>query len=219
MDDFSLAESINLRTKLVANTLQPQPQPYHGRTNNTLPCKDSKLYQELKNTKKYADSHLMKINFTKTKLMVFNPCKTLDFQPEFEIEGHQLEVVEEVKCLGLILRSDLKWSSNTKSIVKRAYHRLWMIKRLKNLGADSVDLVDIYQKQIRSILEFGTPVWNSSITQAEVVDIERTQKSFCKLQDCIGRELFVLQACHENPWIRVIRIQKRRPIIKICTEG
>ena len=181
VDDFSLAESINLSRQLAVNNLHPKPLPYHCRTNHVLPRENSRLYEELQNTKKYADSHLMKINFEKTKLMVFNPCKALDFQPDFEIDGHHLEVVEEVRCLGLIIRSDLKWSSNTKSIVKRAYHRLWMIKRLKNLGADTLDLIDIYQKQVRSVLEFGSPVWNSSITHAEVVEIERVQKSFCKI--------------------------------------
>ena len=42
----------------------------------------------------------------------------------------------------------------------------------------SIDLVDIYTKQVRSILEFGVPVWNSGLTQEEVSDLERVQKSF-----------------------------------------
>ena len=37
----------------------------------------------------------------------------------------------------------------------RAYKKLWAIKRLKNQGAELNDLVDIYMKQVRSVLEFG----------------------------------------------------------------
>ena len=43
------------------------------------------------------------------------------------------------------------------------------------------DSVDIYVKQIRSVLEFGTPVWNSGLTKQEVEDIERVQKSFLRI--------------------------------------
>ena len=47
-----------------------------------------------------------------------------------------------------------------------------------NNGATLADLVDIYSKQVRSILEFGVPVWNSSITKGESVELERVQKTF-----------------------------------------
>ena len=39
------------------------------------------------------------------------------------------------------------------------------------------DLVDIYVKQIRSVLDLAVPVWHSGITLIEQVDIERIQKS------------------------------------------
>ena len=92
-----------------------------------------------------------------------------------------LTVVEVSKCLGLILQSDLKWTSNTRHMVQKAYHRMWMIKRLKNLGDNLTDLKDVLEKQVRSCLEFGVPVWQSGITEMEKRDIERVQKSFCKI--------------------------------------
>ena len=133
----------------------------------------------------------MKINFEKTKMIVFNPCKGTDFMPQFTVDDHRIEVVEEIRCLGLIVRADLKWISNTRYIVRRAYQKLWMVKRLKNLGAHTADLVDIFEKHVRSVLEFGTIVWHPSITQSETIDIERVQKSFCRivlgdLCECLG---------------------------------
>ena len=53
-----------------------------------------------------------------------------------------------------------------------------MVKRLKLNGASLDDMTDVYVKQIRSILEFGAPVWNSNLTQDDVSSIERVQKSF-----------------------------------------
>ena len=78
-----------------------------------------------------------------------NPCTSIDFQPDIQVEGHNLNVVEEKKILGLILRSDLKWTSNTRNMVLRAYKRLWIIRRLQNLGADEMVLVDVFKKQVR----------------------------------------------------------------------
>ena len=52
-----------------------------------------------------------------------------------------------------------------------------MIRRLKNMGASQCDLVDMFNKQIRSILELAVPVWQGSLTLEEKADIERVQKS------------------------------------------
>ena len=45
------------------------------------------------------------------------------------------------------------------------------------MGATQEDLLDIYTKQVRSILEFAVPVWHSSITGEERLGIERIQKT------------------------------------------
>ena len=118
----------------------------------------------------------MIINYGKTKLMVFNPCKTVDFCPELEFGNEQLQMVEEMRLLGVTVRSDLKWISNTEDIVKRALNKLWIVRRLKSLGASTKELVDIYNKHCRSIVEFGVPAWHGAITRNERVDIERVQK-------------------------------------------
>ena len=120
----------------------------------------------------------MRINCEKTKFMLFNPTEVFDFIPDYEINGKKLETLEEMKILGLTLQNDLKWRSNTKNMIKKAYKRLWMIKRLKTAGASHDDLTDVYIKQIRSILEFGVPVWNAGLTKKEISDIERVQKAY-----------------------------------------
>ena len=82
-----------------------------------------------------------------------------------------------MKLLGVYIRSDLKWTTNTANMVAKGYKRIWILRRLKKLGATEDELKDVYIKQIRSILEYAVPVWHSSITQAEKRDIERVQKA------------------------------------------
>ena len=49
----------------------------------------------------------MKINCKKTKMMVFNPGVSRDYLPRFKLDDEELKVVEEIKLLGVVIRSDL----------------------------------------------------------------------------------------------------------------
>ena len=80
--------------------------------------------------------------------------------PEFEVNHSRIDLVEQVKLLGVVISSNLSWSANTDSIVERCNRKTWMLRRLKKLGASQEDLLDVYLKQIRSLAEllylFGT---------------------------------------------------------------
>ena len=104
--------------------------------------------------------------------MIFNPC-CKDFMPELVLGGFHLEVVEEMRLLGLIVTPDLKWTANTENIVKRAYSKLWMLRRLRSLGANNDQLIDVYLKQVRSLLEQAVPAWNKANLQ--MLSIRREQ--------------------------------------------
>ena len=70
-----------------------------------------------------------------------------------------------------------KWHSNTKNIVCKSYKRMWILRRLRKLGAEEQELIDTYIQQIRSITEMACPVWNAGITQQESRSLERIQKT------------------------------------------
>ena len=46
------------------------------------------------------------------------------------------EFIWSCKLLGVIIQSNLKWNKNTDDICKWAFSRMWMIRRLKALGAN-----------------------------------------------------------------------------------
>ena len=52
-----------------------------------------------------------------------------------------------------------------------------MLRRLKNLGADKNELKDVFKQQILSVMEFAAPVWTPGLTQKQVHQIERVQKT------------------------------------------
>ena len=85
--------------------------------------------------------------------------------------ANYLEVVEVFKLL------DLRWFDNPDYIRKKGYSRLWMIRRLRNLGASEQEMLDVYQKQVRSIMELAVPVLQAGLSQQEVKQIERVQRT------------------------------------------
>ena len=179
VDDLTLAEKINLKTQVEVSPLgqRPQPDNFRDRTGHKLVNGQSLVLKQLEETRQYPDRNNMKLNLSKTKLMVFNSCTAKDFLSQFEIDDLAIQLVEETKLLGLVVTSDLSWSANTDYIVGRCNSKMWMIRRLQKLGASQEDLLDVYNKQIRSILEFAVPVWNSSLTGEHVSQLERIQKT------------------------------------------
>ena len=51
-----------------------------------------------------------------------------------------------------------------------------MLRKLKSLGAQTEELLDIYRQQVISILQLAVPVWTPGLTKTEVGQIERVQK-------------------------------------------
>ena len=86
-------------------------------------------------------------------------------------------MVKETKLLGLVIRSDLSWCSNTDYMTKRCNSKLWILRRLLRLGAMKEDLLDIYTKQASRILEYAVAVCHSSIIGEQRLQIERIQKT------------------------------------------
>jgi hypothetical protein len=76
--DLTLAEAISLPDKLVhvPESVRPMPDMLHARTGHIMPNQEetSRVLQELLKTKQYADDNDMRINFKKTKALIFNPC-------------------------------------------------------------------------------------------------------------------------------------------------
>ena len=154
----------------------------------------------------------MKINKKKSKSMLFNTAKTRDFTPKLKIDGEDIELVEEMRLLGVVITSDLKWKKNTEFTTKRGYSKLWILRRLKQNGANVKELCDIYQKHVRSILEYSAVVWHAGLTQVDSTNLERVQKAAFSI--ILGKEYI----CYENALnkLGMKRLDDRR--LLLCTK-
>ena len=70
----------------------------------------------------------------------------------------------------------------------KGLNKLYMLRRLKGLGASQSIMKDLYVKQVRPMVEYAVPVWGTSITSKEAQDIERVQK--CALSLIFGHQSY-----------------------------
>ena len=109
--------------------------------------------------------------------MKFNFRTSCDFPPTFTIgKSDPLKIVTETKILGITLSSDLKWTHHVDFMCKKALKKTWFLRRLKILDLEMDLLLDFYLKEIRSVLEYGVPVWHSGLPKILSEKIERVQK-------------------------------------------
>ena len=122
----------------------------------------------------------MMINADKTNCMVFSRSQS-DFVTRLHLNNSKIEQVPTAKIVGVWLQSNLKWDRNTKELTMKAFSRISMITKLKYVGVGTDDLMDIYKLYIRSIVEYCSVVWHSSLTEELSRKLEMVQKIYLRV--------------------------------------
>ena len=110
--------------------------------------------------------------------MIFSRSNT-EIATHLTLNNKTLERIEEVKLVGVWVTTFLDWDKNTREVCKRAFARLTLLTKLKYVGILREDLLDVYVLYIRSLLEYCSVVWHSTLTVQQSSDIENVQK-LCK---------------------------------------
>ena len=218
VDDMTFTEAVKLKDKLKVDPMPTRPTQYRERTGHVLNNELVKMNENLMALEKYTFEKSMKINTKKTNVMVFNSSRTLDFLPKLQIsENQDLEVVEEQRLLGVIISSNLNWQSHINHMSEKAFKRMWILRRLKLLGASCVDLLKVYTTQIRCIVEFAVAAWNGSITKAQISQLERIQK--CALGIILGKEYVDYEAALNLVDLESLAVRRKSLCLKFAKKA
>ena len=129
----------------------------------------------------WTEDNLMQINTKKTNYMVINRVKE-DFATRYAInKTTTIDRVSDTKILGVWLSDDLSWYKNCKEICSKAYMRMSMLSKLKYVGLETEQLIDIYKMFIRSVTEYCSTAFHSSLTQSQTNKLEMIQKVSLKI--------------------------------------
>ena len=80
-------------------------------------------------------------------------------------EGTNLELIYELKLVGIVISSDNTWTAHSDYTVTRVNRVLWQLARFRQLGASRNKLVTFHILKVRSILMFGAVCFHSALTQ------------------------------------------------------
>ena len=135
-----------------------------------------KFCQKLSMQEEKTSANLMLLNEAKCNYMIFSRSKE-DFATRLSVNNVKLDRVNASKILGVWIEDNLSWSRNCKEICIKAYSRLQMLTKLKYVGVQTEDLLEIYLLYIRSIAEYCSVAFHSSITIEDSEKLERIQKT------------------------------------------
>ena len=102
-------------------------------------------------------------------------------QTPFHVDySWRIETVKSVNILGLNISSDLKWNVHVSELVRKATTRLYL-RQLKKSHAAKRELLLFYITCIRSIPEYGSPLFHRDLPSCLYENLERLQKRAMKI--------------------------------------
>ncbi len=122
-----------------------------------------------------SDNHVS-INHDKTMVMHIHTSSTDLTPPAVTIGPHPLKVVTSTKLLGVTVDNKLNWKQHITTTIRISTYKLYMLRRLRSLGAPDNELKFIYTLFILPKLSYASPAWSSSLTITLQQQLERVQK-------------------------------------------
>ena len=170
-DDLNIIEFIILTDALIDYNFHDHVASDVGTNQRFLPPQNFDMQQKLDGISKWTTDNLMQINESKSNFIIYSRSKQ-EFSTRLYMNNIPLQRLSVVKILGVWLDQDLSWDHNTKQICKKAFSRIQMLSKLKYAGINQNDLITIYKLFIRSVAEYCSSVYHTSLTQQQVKKIE-----------------------------------------------
>ena len=180
IDDLTLLQLVCLAGLLTEYNFEGHVASDIGIDQSFLPAASFQSQADLDSISNWSEENLVKLNEEKCNFMVFTRSQE-DFATRLFVNGQNIEKLPATTILGLWITEDLKWERNTKEICRKAYSRIALLTKLKYVGVSIDDLLDIYILMIRSLTEYCSVAFHSSLTVGQATDIERIQKTCLKV--------------------------------------
>ena len=141
----------------------------------------NRIEEDLKSIKKYSKDNCLRINTDKSSnfIIIGSKKQTNDLKVDknigIKIDGEPLQQEEKTKYLGLVFDHNFTWEAQINQMVKKAYHKLRIFYRFKNLLSikTKTRLVETY---VLSILNYGDIIIQG-VKQELRTKLQRVQNS------------------------------------------
>ena len=121
------------------------------------------LNRDLESIGAWCDRWGMEVNPGKTKALIISRSRTIyPVFPGLVLNGVPVDVVPEMKLLGIILDSKLTFESQIRAIVASTSSRLGILRKVSSLYSDSEVVTRSFWSYVLPLLEYCSPVWLSA---------------------------------------------------------
>ncbi len=112
----------------------------------------------------YCKTWNLTINNKKTKVVIFNKCGKIMKNNGFSIDKEKLEIVKEMKYLGIVFNSNCTFHSAIENLKKKSDKA--MFKLFKSFGNTTPDIrtsIHLFDLMIKPILLYNCEIWGPTI--------------------------------------------------------
>uniref|UniRef100_A0A3B1K1K8 Reverse transcriptase domain-containing protein n=1 Tax=Astyanax mexicanus TaxID=7994 RepID=A0A3B1K1K8_ASTMX len=113
------------------------------------------------------------LNVKKTKELVIDFRKKAAMLTPVYIRDTAVEIVPDMKFLGVHMANNLTWSLHISSVVKKAHQRLHFLRRLKRSNLSPSVLTTFYRGAIESVLTSSISLWYESSSTSDKKALRR----------------------------------------------
>ena len=107
----------------------------------------------------------MLVNPSKTRVMLISRSRRVEpLFPDLLIDGSVVEMVSELKILGVILDSKLSFEKQVRAIAASASMRVGILRKTMSVFRDVTVVAKCFTAFILPVLEYCSPVWMSAAT-------------------------------------------------------
>ena len=138
----------------------------------------NKLNRDLIKIKQWSDKWKVTFNAKKSKEMIFSKHTYLNTAP-LKFNNINIDRVTIHKHLGVHLSSNLDWSEQLKRVCLKANQKIGVLKHIKLLQRHTLDV--LYKIIVRSVLDYGLPIYFNSLSLSDKERLERIQYNAAKL--------------------------------------
>ena len=72
-----------------------------------------------------------------------------------------------MKLLGVMIQNDLRWEAQVAHMVTKASKKIWLLRRMRQLGVDEKTITTYWVMEGRVHLEAAVPVWAGALTSSQ----------------------------------------------------
>ncbi|TWW77998.1 putative RNA-directed DNA polymerase from transposon BS [Takifugu flavidus] len=126
----------------------------------------------------------LRINTSKTKEVVIDFSRKAPHTAPVNIQGLDIEIVEEYKYLGVHLNNKLDWTHNTDALYKKGQSCLHLLRRLRSFGVCRTLLRTFYDSVVASVIFYAVVCWSCGSSERDRKRLNKLVRRAGSVLDC-----------------------------------